>query len=181
MKKSIFVSVIAVLSFCISTQAQKKNVQETMQNPKIATSVSTNKNISANSSQNEDLIIGKWKFDETRFKQIARKEIDKMKAKDPKKASEAENNLDFVAGFFSSAVLEFKRGGIMEAVITGNSANQVEKGTWRLESGGKVLIQKYSGTNEENRFQIVELTGQTLILKGGKGVDPDMQLPYIKQ
>ncbi|MCS6795261.1 MAG: hypothetical protein NZ516_04810 [Raineya sp.] len=163
----LFVAVL-LIGTVLDVQAQKKRKKKgDSENPGITT-------ISPSSASNESLIIGKWKFDTEHFKQLLKKEVDKVRSTDPEKANEMESNIDMLATMLSSMTIEYKKGGEMETFAMGNS----EIGSWRLEDGGKTLVQK-GKEGSESKSKIIELSASKLVLETGEG-DEKIQIQFIK-
>ncbi|WP_448530102.1 hypothetical protein [Raineya sp.] len=160
----LFVAVLLVAGTALDVQAQKKKKKG--DSDAASTTAPT-------SGSNEALLLGKWKFDVEHFKGQMKKEADKVRATNPEKASEIESGMEMLGSMLGSMTIEYKKGGEMETSVMGST----EKGSWRLEDGGKTLVQK--GKENESKSRIVEITASKLVLESGEGEDK-VQLQFIK-
>jgi hypothetical protein len=160
----LFVAVLLVAGTALDVQAQKKKKKGDSD---------ASSSTAPTSSSNESLLLGKWKFDVEHFKGLMKKEADKVRSTNPEKASEIESGMEMLGAMLGSMTIEYKKGGEMETSVMGS----IEKGTWRLEDGGKTLVQK--GKDNESKSRIIEITASKLVLESGEG-DEKMQIQFIK-
>jgi hypothetical protein len=167
MKKTLQVLFcVGILFFTFNqAEAQKKKKKKGSTEDK-ATVVATNENP-------ETLLQRKWQLDGEFLKAEMKKEADKVRATNPDKAAEIESQMGMIDAMAAAITMEFKNGGAIEVGMMGGT----EKGSWKLEEGGKILLMTNS-SGKADRFKIKELSKTKLLLENPE--DTSMPVMALK-